>query len=354
MENILLLVLFFSYAFILSFLLHKFLINRSKTYNLQKANTSGVRWEQQSKPIFGGITFYSIFIFAFVNYLVLFGGDFYLSATNIAIILVLTISFFMGLADDLLNSSPLFKFAMQFGVALILIFFDIYIDVFVDDTLNYLLTIFWVVGIMNSINMLDNMDAITTSSALIILIFVGVYIGIVQPANMWYYLTLLVGIYAALGSFLIFNWNPSKMYMGDNGSQFLGAALAVFSILFLWNQPTLISEHNGLFRLITVLIAFAMPLTDTATVTINRLLKGKSPFVGGKDHTTHHLSYAGLSDRQVALVFVGGSLISVCLALVLVIYFPHAGLGTLFMFLLWPIIVFSTLYSLTKIVKPNK
>lgn len=354
MENILLLVLFFSYAFIISFLLHKYLINRSKAYNLQKANTTGERWEQQSKPIFGGITFYSIFIFAFLNYLFLFSGDFYLSAINVAIILAVTISFFMGLADDLLNSSPLFKFAMQFGVALILIYFGIYIDIFQNDTLNYLLTIFWVVGIMNSINMLDNMDAITTSSGLIILLFIGAYVGVVQPENMWYYLTLLVGIYAAMGSFLIFNWNPSKMYMGDNGSQFLGAALAVFSILFLWNQPVIASTHNGLFRLITVLVAFAMPLTDTATVTINRLLRGKSPFVGGKDHTTHHLSYAGLSDRQVALVFVGGSLISVGLAFVLVVFFPHASLGQMSAFLVWPALVFATLYSLTKLVKPNK
>lgn len=354
MENVLLLILFFAYTFLLSFLLHKYLIVRSKTYNLQKANTTGERWEQQSKPIFGGITFYSIFMFAIVNYLLLFDGAFFMSEVNIAIILVVTISFFMGLGDDLLNASPLFKFVMQFAVALILIYFGIYIDIFVNDTLNYLLTIFWVVGIMNSINMLDNMDAITTSSGLVILLLIGALIAVLQPANAWYYLTVLFGIYAALGSFLIFNWNPSKMYMGDNGSQFLGAVLAVFSIMFLWNQPISDGGHIGIFRLATVLIAFAMPLTDTATVSINRLLKGKSPFVGGKDHTTHHLSYAGLSDRKVALIFIIGSVISGLLAFILTVYYAHASIGVILLFMVWPVSVFITLYSITKLVKPNK
>ncbi|MDA3867972.1 MAG: MraY family glycosyltransferase [Salinivirgaceae bacterium] len=354
MENILLLTLFFVYSFLLGFLLHKYLIGRSKTYNLQKANTTGERWEQQSKPIFGGITFYSLFVFSIINYLFLFGGDFFLSATSIALVLIVTISFFMGLADDLLNASPLFKFGMQLAVALILIYFGIYIDLFVDSTLNYLLTIFWVVGIMNSINMLDNMDAVTTSSGLIILLFIGVLIGWNTPENMWYYLTILVGTYASMGSFLIFNWNPSKMYMGDNGSQFLGAVLAAFSILFIWNQPVTSQLHASLFRLVVLLVAFAMPLTDTATVSINRLLRGKSPFVGGKDHTTHYLSYAGLSDRKVAIVYIVGSVISVSLAFVLTRYFPQASLTTLLLFLLWPVAVFSSLYSLTKIIKPTK
>lgn len=354
MENILILTLFFIYTFLLGFLIHKYLINRSRTYNLHKANISGERWEQQSKPIFGGITFFSLFIFALINYLIFFPSDFLISAKSLAIILVITISFLMGLADDLLNTSPLFKFGMQVGAALLLIYFGIYINIFSDNTLNYMLTIFWVVGIMNSINMLDNMDAITTSSGLIILIFLGVLVAGRSTNDIWFHLTLLTSIYASMGSFLIFNWNPSKMYMGDNGSQFLGAILAVFSIIFLWNQPITPSEHTGLFKLASVVIAFTMPLTDTVTVSINRLLKGKSPFVGGKDHTTHHLSYAGLSDKMVAIVFIVGSLISVFLAFVLTTYYPDAGFSTLALFLSWPAVIFISLYSLTRIVKPNK
>jgi UDP-GlcNAc:undecaprenyl-phosphate GlcNAc-1-phosphate transferase len=97
-----------------------------------------------------------------------------------------------------------------------------------------------------------------------------------------------------------------------------------------------------------------MPFTDTITVSINRLLKGKSPFVGGKDHTTHHLSYAGLSDRKVALVFIIGSLMAGCLSLILLHYFPNPNITTLLLFSLYPIVVFISLYTLTKIVKPSK
>jgi UDP-GlcNAc:undecaprenyl-phosphate GlcNAc-1-phosphate transferase len=354
MENSILVILFFSYTFILGFLIHKYLINRSQKYNLSKANTSGERWEQQSKPIFGGITFFTLFIFGIINYIVFFDSSIIVSGPVIAIILSITISFLMGLADDLLNTSPLFKFGMQVGVAIILIYFGIYINIFIDNTLNYLLTIFWVVGIMNSINMLDNMDAITTSTSLIISIIIGVFALFAPSDSIWFYLMILASAYAALGSFLIFNWNPSKMYMGDNGSQFLGAFLAIFSIMFLWNQSIPGYDHPALYKLVTVAIVFAMPLTDTITVSINRLLQGKSPFVGGKDHTTHHLSYAGLSDRKVALVFVIGSIISGIIAMILIHFFPNPNITTLLVFFIYPVAVFSSLYALTRIVKPNK
>ncbi len=353
MENAVILILFFSYTFLLGFIIHKFLIKRSQIYNLHKANTSAERWEQQFKPIFGGITFFSLFIFALLNYILFFDNSFLTSSFSIAMILVITIAFLMGLADDLLNTSPLFKFGMQLAVALILVYFGICIKLFTDPTLNYLLTIFWVVGIMNSINMLDNMDAITTPSGLIILLFIGLIVATTNPPHMWFYLTILTAMYAAMGSFLIFNWHPSKMYMGDNGSQFLGAILAIFSIQFIWNHSIPVSDHIATQKIITILLAFTMPLTDTATVSINRLLKGKSPFVGGKDHTTHHLSYAGLSDTQVSYVFITGSIISTSLAFVLTYFYPNAGLSTLLLFMIWPTIVFITLYSLTKIVKPK-
>ncbi|PLX23024.1 MAG: hypothetical protein C0599_05080 [Salinivirgaceae bacterium] len=354
MENSILIILFFAYTFILGFLIHKYLISRSQKYNIHKANTSAIRWEQQSKPIFGGITFFALFIFAIINYIAFFDSSIIVSGPVIAIILSITISFLMGLADDLLNTPPLFKFGMQVSVAIILIYFGIYINIFNNDTLNYLLTIFWVVGIMNSINMLDNMDGITTSTSLVISIIIGVFALLSPSESVWFYLMIFSSVYAALGSFLIFNWNPSKMYMGDNGSQFLGAFLAIFGIMFLWNQNTPGYDHPALFKLVTVAIVFAMPLTDTITVSINRLLQGKSPFVGGKDHTTHHLSYAGFSDRKVALVFIFGSLISGIIAMVLIRYFPNPNITTLLLFFLYPVIVFSSLYTLTIIVKPNK
>jgi UDP-GlcNAc:undecaprenyl-phosphate GlcNAc-1-phosphate transferase len=128
---------------------------------------------------------------------------------------------------------------------------------------------------------------------------------------------ILLGVMAALLAFLYFNWHPSKMYMGDTGSQFLGVFLAAIGIRYLWNAdlPTgdLISAKN----LFLPIIVFIMPIIDTTTVVINRLGRGQSPFVGGKDHTTHALAYLGLTDGQVALVFWVLTLISLILVIIM-------------------------------------
>jgi UDP-GlcNAc:undecaprenyl-phosphate GlcNAc-1-phosphate transferase len=110
--------------------------------------------------------------------------------------------------------------------------------------------------------------------------------------------------------------------MGDTGSQFLGVLLSLISILYLWNYrlPAVGQTHDLLMisrNIVLVALAFTMTLADTTVVVINRLIKGKSPFVGGKDHTTHHLALLGLSDRQVAMVFIFFSMISISLVLII-------------------------------------
>jgi len=354
MEYIILIILYAGYSFVLGFLLHKYLINSTEKYNLKKANVTGIRWETQTKPIFGGITFFSLFIFGIINYVLLFKGDFLTNNIGVGIILVVTISFLIGLADDLLNSSPFFKFFAQLACALLLINFDIYIKIFESQTLNYLLTVFWVVGIMNSINMLDNMDAITSSISTLIFAFFILVVIYLDYVDKWFYLIVLVSAISSTGSFLIFNWHPSKMYMGDNGSMFLGALLSIAGILFIWNMPAQNLEHPGFTPLLIIWLLFTVPITDTTTVSINRLLKGKSPFVGGKDHTTHYLSYLGLSDRGVALVMIAITIISHLLAGLLMFHIKSPTKQELILFAIWPTLVFITLFSITKIVKPKE
>src|SRR5690606_3612562 len=100
---------------------------------------------------------------------------------------------------------------------------------------------------------------------------------------------------------------PSKIFMGDTGSQFLGIFLAATSIIYLWNFKPINGIENTFQQILMVALAFIIPLVDTITVSINRPLRGQSPFVGGKDHTTHHLSYLGISDSGVAYIvgFIG-------------------------------------------------
>lgn len=99
--------------------------------------------------------------------------------------------------------------------------------------------------------------------------------------------------------------------MGDTGSQFLGVFLASTSIMFFWGFKNYdSSEWLQIKQFVVPMLFFIVPLIDTTTVTIRRLMRKQSPFVGGKDHITHHLAYLGLSDRMVALVLISISLIS--------------------------------------------
>lgn len=319
----------------------------------RKNEKNEVRWSSTSKPAFGGISFYILFLFSVVFHVLFFTNeDIMLSASFLGFFLTTSLAFAMGLADDAYNTKPILKFLVQFLCAFILIITGNSIQIFEYDFLNYIITIFWVVGLMNSINMLDNMDAITSSvsfsiitAAVAILIITGKYPSID--------ITIFLGTLAALGGFLYYNWNPSRMYMGDSGSQFLGVFLAYLGIKFFWNAPDYYGNIVPAKQILIAILVFAVPISDTATVTINRILKGKSPFVGGRDHTTHHLSYLGLSDRHVAFVMILISLSTMFLSVIVInglkewTHLYTILFGALFL------IIFLTLYSISRISKPK-
>jgi UDP-GlcNAc:undecaprenyl-phosphate GlcNAc-1-phosphate transferase len=275
-----------------------------------------IRWSSTSKPAMGGISFYILFLASVASYSVFFAPE--ETAINynpkfVGLLLSMALGFLVGLADDAYNTRPLLKFSVQFLCAIVLIATDIYIHIFDNQILNYALTILWVVGIMNSINMLDNMDGITTIVSMSILTTIIIMICMEHDFNN-IHLIVLVGVLASLTGFLYFNWHPSKMYMGDTGSQFLGVFLSSMGILYFWND--FYNPHAEIAvskQFLIAIIAFTMPIIDTTIVVINRISRGQSPFVGGKDHTTHSLAYLGLSDRQVALIFAGISVNSIFL-----------------------------------------
>jgi UDP-GlcNAc:undecaprenyl-phosphate GlcNAc-1-phosphate transferase len=160
--------------------------------------------------------------------------------------------------------------------------------------------------------MLDNMDGISTLTSLFIFLIAALYIALHNDLKSPDFIILL-GLIASLFAFLFFNWSPSKMYMGDTGSQFLGIILAYIGIKFFWNS-TLLNGENGFSQQVWVfLIGFLLPIADTTIVSLNRILRGQSPFIGGRDHTTHNLVYFGLSDSQVALSFAAISMINLFL-----------------------------------------
>ncbi len=304
-------ILAFGFTILLNLLLLRFLKNMGTSPN----GVDLVRWAAEHKPLIGGISFFIVFLLSVSSYPILpFGTEDFLNRKVFALLGCASVGFLMGFIDDALTISPAMKFLAQICCAAIMISCGIYIEICSIPILDYLFSTLWVVGIMNSINMLDNMDGITASVSLGILLGI---LGIVLLSSSLnsFFVIVIVGIVASLLGFLTFNWHPAKLYMGDGGSQYLGAVLAYLSILFLWNFKATPSGFD-IQQFILPLVAFMLPLFDTTTVFFRRILRGQSPFQGGRDHTTHHFAYFGFSDRQVSSIFALISLlsaISVCI-----------------------------------------
>jgi UDP-GlcNAc:undecaprenyl-phosphate GlcNAc-1-phosphate transferase len=283
--------------------------------NLGSRNPSSqIRWSPDEKPALGGISFFIVFLIsiAFVGTLPRETG-FLLDSKLIGLIAATTLGFLIGLGDDAYNTNPLVKFIGQLMCAFILILSDVYIHVTEVPALDFALTGFWVIGLMNSINMLDNIDGITASISSTIIIGLCTVIFI-DGTSENIYLIMMLGVLGALIGFLKFNWKPAQIYMGDTGSQFLGVFLAGCGIIFFWKFKAVTDEFLQIKLFVIPVLYFIVPIIDTSTVTIRRLMRKQSPFVGGKDHITHHLIYLGLNEKQVSYLLAGISLLSIPLS----------------------------------------
>jgi UDP-GlcNAc:undecaprenyl-phosphate/decaprenyl-phosphate GlcNAc-1-phosphate transferase len=295
-----------------SMLLYSILLKFSRNLGIRDKGDI-IRWATTSKPALGGIAFYIVFLISFIFESIIFESpDLFANIGALGLLGAGSLAFLMGLADDAYNTRPILKFLVQVVCAGLLIGTGTSIDLFENELWNQVLTVLWVIGIMNSINMLDNMDGISTLTSLFIFMIAALYIALHNNLKSPDFIILL-GLIATLFAFLFFNWSPSRMYMGDTGSQFLGIILAYIGIKYFWNS-TLIDGTSSLSQQIWIfLIGFLLPITDTTIVTLNRILRGRSPFIGGRDHTTHNLVYFGLSDSQVALSFTAISIINLFL-----------------------------------------
>ncbi len=344
--------LFFA-VLVFSLLVDSLFMRFARTLGIRDRDPAMIRWASTHKPAFGGIGFYILFLVAFTLHGVLFPGQ--REETQrpelLGLLAATSLGFIMGLYDDSYNTKPLLKFIAQVLCGVLLVVSGTVIDIFPFYWANVVLTIFWVVGMMNSINMLDNMDGITTLVSIMILVAAIVSkfaIGAIEPV----YMVLLIGVIASLCGFLYHNWHPSRMYMGDTGSQFLGVFLAFIGIRFFWNAPSAEGGIETARQLLAAIIVFLLPIVDTTIVSINRISGGRSPFVGGRDHTTHHLSYAGLSDTQVGLVFMGISLVNIFLTFVMFRYIPVWKNLHTFIFVSYALAIFGTFFVLTKRTTP--
>ncbi len=346
-ELIILFAFFFCGMTAFALLINSILLRFVKTLGTKNQPGAVVRWSEETKPAIGGLAFFIIFLISICVYSVAFDPNHVFSSAPILGLLVAgTMGFVLGLTDDAYNTRPVLKFTVQVICGIVLLVTGTKIEVFQYAMLNDILTVVWVIGIMNSINMLDNMDGISTSvSGFIIAAALG-YI-ILHGGWMNVDFLVLLGLLASLVGFLFYNWNPSTMYMGDTGSQFLGVILGYIGINYCWNAHTVAGETNAYFGIAALVLVFILPLSDTITVTINRLRRGQSPFVGGKDHTTHHLSYTGLTDRKVAVVYCIISALALFFYLILIQTYKSSGFTEILLGYIFFLLVFLCLYGIT-------
>jgi UDP-GlcNAc:undecaprenyl-phosphate/decaprenyl-phosphate GlcNAc-1-phosphate transferase len=206
----------------------------------------------------------------------------------------------MGLYDDLKGLQPWPRLVAQAiaatAVAIYLIQSGTLGQAFNNQILNYVLTIFWVVGICNSINFFDNLDGGASGTVAVISIFL--FAIAFNQGQLLIAALAIVTAGATLG-FLIWNKSPAKIYMGDAGALFLGIIIAVLTIRL---DPAVGPQARALS---VALLLMAVPILDTTTVVISRLSRGISPFTGGRDHLSHRLMRKGLGRKTTAYVLWG-------------------------------------------------
>ncbi|RMF94983.1 MAG: undecaprenyl/decaprenyl-phosphate alpha-N-acetylglucosaminyl 1-phosphate transferase [Candidatus Schekmanbacteria bacterium] len=281
------LLLIFSFALIFSLALMPIAERLGHKTGIINAPSSD-RLSKKAIPLLGGAAIYISFFLA----LLIFGKQFRIHQL-IGIIVGATIISFFGLYDDWREISASFKFFGQVIPVVILIATGIKVEIFRNDILNIFVTMLWVIGITNSINLLDNMDGIAGGVSAISSLFFFV----LSTLNGQYLVaSLSAAIVGVCLGFLKYNLNPARIFMGDTGALFLGFILSVLGIKLRFPRIPYI------YTWMIPIVILAYPIMDTTLVTISRLRRGVNPFTTpGTDHSTHRLCLLGLSHKQVAL-----------------------------------------------------
>jgi len=223
----------------------------------------------------------------------------FMSKVNELIVMLLCMSalFALGLWDDKKHLGPFFKLIVQFAAAIVAAYFaNVRVEFFIESKiLTSLLSAFWIVLIINAFNFLDNMDGLSAGIAVIataVLFTAAALSGQVFVGGL-----AIVFIGTMLG-FLVFNFPPAKIFMGDAGSLVVGFVVAMLTLRITYYHEALSGRW---YPVLMPAIVMAVPLYDFISVTLLRISQGKSPFVGDTQHFSHRMKRHGLTDTQTVL-----------------------------------------------------
>lgn len=239
-------------------------------------------------PLLGGAAMFIAFLVA----LIFFGDRRYINEV-IGIFVGASLMSLMGVVDDKWGLGSYIKLVGQLLAAAILIYSGVSVRLFYN-WLDIAITVAWVVGITNAFNLLDNMDGLSGGIAMI----AAVFFTLLAAMGHQYLVGILAAALAgACAGFLIYNWNPAHIFMGDTGSLFLGFLLAAVGIKLRFP-----ANSQTITWMIPVLV-LALPIFDTTLVFISRLRRGKNPLTTpGKDHISHRLAHLTGSRREAVLI----------------------------------------------------
>lgn len=259
------------------------------------------RWHKKPTAMLGGVAIWLSVVISFFAFIPR-------TPYGLVVMAASTFLFLVGLVDDFLHTKPYQKLIGQVMGSAFVIYYGLSLPWTSYSALNVAITIFWLIGITNAVNLLDNMDGLATGIAVIASGFLA--LSFLSTGQITEALMLLTFAGALLG-FLVYNSNPASIFMGDSGSMFIGFFLA---------SSALVNVSGGRSRsllpvlAVPILVLF-IPIFDTTFVTILRKFSGRAASQGGRDHTSHRLVALGLSERHAVWMLYGFAALSGVLAL---------------------------------------
>lgn len=229
-------------------------------------------------------------------YLAFFSGVLFTTDMNNYIYAILvggTIIFMLGVVDDKLGMMPRMKLSGQVLVAFLAYKAGFRVSTFEDYYVSMFFTIFWIVGITNAFNLLDNLNGLSGGIAGISSVFFGILA--IQDSQI-YVAVLCFALAGACFGFLRHNFPKASIFMGDSGSMLLGFILACLAILGTWK-----TDKISLSLSLPILI-LGYPIFDTTLVTLLRLKEGRPIYIGGRDHSSHILASLGFRKTKAVLL----------------------------------------------------
>ena len=297
MDNNILYLITFSISYIIALILTPFFRYIAKIFDIYDRPLTAVKTHKVSTPYLGGLAIWCGWVISLI--LIRFITNFPTGTLNNlrSVIVGSFLLLFLGLCDDIKKGGLgfKFKFLIQIIACLIVVIgFDIRIKFIENYILSVLISIFWIIGLSNAFNLIDIMDGLSCGVALISAFF---FFIIALPNEMIYVNFCAIALFASCLGFLPYNLSKNKkIFMGDTGSLSIGFILATIALGTSYTKINPI----GVFAPLLIL---AVPIYETIFVSIMRMIKGKNPFLGSKDHFPLRLEKIGYSRKQI-LIFV--------------------------------------------------